>query len=241
MTSIWVALAIWITSSTGTAQIVDERPSPIAEAFISIDEQQRPTGDVFVPRSFQNQLRKSRPLEGGITPTWVLANANYRGVLEASSDQSGLELRTITADFELVVSAVETPIQFPLSPAAAAATRGEAFLDGRRVNLNWTRDRSAIVIPVFQTGRHQLQLSFYTQTNVQSSQAIVELPIPIAPAARLVLTSPQATQSLTVPSAIGATQRREASNQLEADLDARTVALEGNARLRMIPGRLRMP
>ena len=218
MTSIWVALAIWITSSTGTAQIVDERPPPIAEVFISIDEQQRPTGDVFVPRSFQNQLRKSRPLEGGLTPAWVLANANYRGVLEASSDQSGLELRTITADFELVVSAVETPIQFPLSPAAAAAIRGEAFFDGRRVNLNWTRDRSAIVIPVFQTGRHQLQLSFYTQTNVQGSQAIVELPIPIAPAARLVLTSPQATQSLTVPSAIGATQRREASNQLEADL-----------------------
>ena len=31
------------------------------------------------------------------------------------------------------------------------------------------------------------------------------------------------------------------ANQLEADLDARTVALEGNARLRMIPGRLRMP
>ena len=31
------------------------------------------------------------------------------------------------------------------------------------------------------------------------------------------------------------------ANELEADLDARTVALEGNARLRMIPGRLRMP
>ena len=31
------------------------------------------------------------------------------------------------------------------------------------------------------------------------------------------------------------------ANRLEADLDARTVALEGNARLRMIPGRLRMP
>ena len=31
------------------------------------------------------------------------------------------------------------------------------------------------------------------------------------------------------------------ADQLEADLDARTVALQGNARLRMIPGRLRMP
>lgn len=31
------------------------------------------------------------------------------------------------------------------------------------------------------------------------------------------------------------------ADRLEADLDARTVALDGNARLRMIPGRLRMP
>lgn len=31
------------------------------------------------------------------------------------------------------------------------------------------------------------------------------------------------------------------ANRLEADLDARTVALAGNARLRMIPGKLRMP
>ena len=31
------------------------------------------------------------------------------------------------------------------------------------------------------------------------------------------------------------------ANRLVADLDARTVALEGNARLRMVPGQLRMP
>jgi lipopolysaccharide export system protein LptC len=31
------------------------------------------------------------------------------------------------------------------------------------------------------------------------------------------------------------------ANRLEADLEARTVTLEGNARLRMVPGKLRMP
>lgn len=31
------------------------------------------------------------------------------------------------------------------------------------------------------------------------------------------------------------------ANRIRADLDARTVALEGNARLRMVPGRMRMP
>lgn len=31
------------------------------------------------------------------------------------------------------------------------------------------------------------------------------------------------------------------ANRLEADLDARTVTLAGNARLRMVPGKLRMP
>ena len=31
------------------------------------------------------------------------------------------------------------------------------------------------------------------------------------------------------------------ANRLEADLAARTVALDGNARLRMVPGQLRMP
>lgn len=32
-----------------------------------------------------------------------------------------------------------------------------------------------------------------------------------------------------------------AANRLEADLDARTITLAGNARLRMVPGKLRMP
>ena len=31
------------------------------------------------------------------------------------------------------------------------------------------------------------------------------------------------------------------ANTLRADLDARTVSLNGNARLRMVPGKLRMP
>src|SRR5690606_23829092 len=31
------------------------------------------------------------------------------------------------------------------------------------------------------------------------------------------------------------------ANSLSADLDERTLALEGNARLRMVPGKLRMP
>ena len=31
------------------------------------------------------------------------------------------------------------------------------------------------------------------------------------------------------------------ANRIRADLDARTVALEGNARLRMVPGRMRLP
>ena len=31
------------------------------------------------------------------------------------------------------------------------------------------------------------------------------------------------------------------ANRLEADLEARTIALVGNARLRMVPGQLRMP
>ena len=31
------------------------------------------------------------------------------------------------------------------------------------------------------------------------------------------------------------------ANRLEADLDARTVTLSGNARLNMVPGKLRMP
>lgn len=31
------------------------------------------------------------------------------------------------------------------------------------------------------------------------------------------------------------------ANRLEADLDARTITLDGNARLRMVPGKLRMP
>ena len=31
------------------------------------------------------------------------------------------------------------------------------------------------------------------------------------------------------------------ADRLEADLDARTVALDGHARLRMVPGKMRMP
>jgi lipopolysaccharide export system protein LptC len=31
------------------------------------------------------------------------------------------------------------------------------------------------------------------------------------------------------------------ANSISADLDTRTLALDGNARLRMVPGKLRMP
>ncbi len=173
---------------------------------------------LFVPRELRQQLVRNSGVTWGQSPGWVLAEATYTGVLEPQADASQLQLNTITADFELHVTNLGGAIQFPLAAEAVAALEREAFLDGRRIQLQWDATRSTLALPIQQTGQHHLQLSFQTLTTTDAGRASVELPIPQTPVATLLLSSPQDLQPIRVPSAHGAIQRREATGQLRADV-----------------------
>jgi hypothetical protein len=192
--------------------------SPVLQVFVPADAKGQPQGEhLHVPLALQRQLLGTAGLGPG--PGWILAQATYTGVLEPQADAtSQLQLNTITADFELHVFQQSSVIQFPLVAEAVAALKREAFLDGRRFQLQWDATRSTLALPIQQTGRHHLQLNFQTLTTSDSGRARVELPIPQTPQSTLLLSSPQDLQSLQVPSALGAILRSEAAGQLRADL-----------------------
>ncbi len=192
---------------------------PVLEVLVPADLHGEPQSDyVLVPLPLVQRLWTAPG--NGSTPSvpWILSQAAYLGALETATAQAPLELNTITADFELQINQPDGMIQFPLAAEAAAALKREAYLDGRPVELQWDPVRSALRVPVRQTGRHHLQLSFHTVTVTDQGRAAVRLPIPSTPQATLSLTSPQDLQSIVVPSSQGAIQRREATGQLRVDL-----------------------
>ena len=190
-------------------------PAAVQEVYVPTDAQGQPQGEhLFVPLALQRQLLQNGAANWGESPGWVLAQATYTGVLEPQADATQLQLNTITADFELHVTNLGGAIQFPLAAEAVAALKREAFLDGRRIQLQWDATRSTLALPIQQTGRHHVQLSFQTLTTTDAGRARVELPIPTTPIATLLLSSPQDLQPIQVPSARGAIQRREATGQL---------------------------
>ncbi|MCA9152322.1 MAG: hypothetical protein KDA92_23630, partial [Planctomycetales bacterium] len=183
------------------------------------DEHGTPNADyLLLPLALQRQLYAAGALDNESAPPWVLASANYAGVFEPVEGRAQLQLNSITADFEIFVTQTGVATQFPLAAAAAQMLRREAFLDGRPIQLQWEADRAAIRLPIRQTGRHHLQLSFQTTAVTDDGQLRVSLPIPQALQSTLVLTSSQNLQSIEVPAAVGVVQRREASGQLRADL-----------------------
>lgn len=197
-----------------------EQPAAqVWQVFVPSNDRGEPEGKyVYVPLALHQALWSDSVRTPGQPPSWTLIEANYDGVLEPSADQSRLELTTINADFELMVTQDQGVVPFPLAPEAAAALRREAFLDGRPVQLQWDAVRSALLLPIRQSGRHHLQVSFSTVTVVESGRARMRFPIPATPQAALLLTSPQDLQSLEIPSSRGAILRREATGQLRAEL-----------------------
>ena len=210
-----------VSTKQSMAQAVQptlEDSETIHEVFIPADETGAANRDyVLVPQPLYQRMWRDLEQQQG-PPRWILTQANYRGVMEPTPDRSGWQLTAITANLELRVPNVDGPVAIPLDAAAFAATKRDALLDGRTVALTWDAQRTALLVPIQQAGRHELQLGFQTMTLREAGLASVTLPIPATPQATLLLTAPQELQTLRVPSAQGAVQRREATSQLRAEL-----------------------
>ncbi len=196
--------------------------APLYRVFIPVDAQQRPTGDRYqVPEPLYQELRRRERKATRSPQGWLLHEATYRGELSKDAASGGLIPTELTALFELeILDAGESVVALPLSREGTNLEPGGAKLDGRAIEPEWTKDGSALLVPIPDAVRTaRLQLAVRPPVRDHGASRGFDLVIPRVPRARLEFLVPVGTSGLEVPSARGAVVLEdEPSPRLVADL-----------------------
>jgi len=206
-----VALALFATESAGGE-------SPPYRVLTPIDAEKRPVGDkVFVPEALYQTLyrRQSAPAaQGG----WLLADAEYRGVLGSETAPGRLTIDALHAQYDLRTFDRAVKVGIPFGAEGGGLLPTGVLLDGRELESHWDHASGALEFEAPEPGRHRLELWLRPRIHVEGDASWFAAAIPRVPAARLQLSLPAELPTVEVPSARGEVRMESHPPRLSAEL-----------------------
>jgi len=218
-----VALLIGVLMKAATAQQPADSPAgktvPSPRVFLPVDAQQRPVGNVWLPRQFYDALRRRESRQTGQPRQWLLRSARYRGKLAWKRGEPS-QLESLRVEIDLWTFAADTTVKVAIPRNLVDQTAASARLDTEAVVLRWDAAGDVATFRVKQAGRHLL--SVWLRPRVEHDPATdvsqFDVAIPALPTSVIELDTPSQISSIEAPSALGRT--RHDKNRFSAVLGA---------------------
>ncbi|NOY40238.1 MAG: hypothetical protein GXP26_00175 [Planctomycetes bacterium] len=186
-----------------TGQKTPEKPPrEIHRLLIPVDTEGNTQGeDIYLPETFLHTLLRNQGDAKHDGAQCVLRSVQYRGVLPAASPAttSDGESWTILLDVESFVT--NGQLFLPFIQDEAEWIDSAHRLNGFPVVLNWEESGKGCSIELDTVGNYQLELSLRPKVSHSSDRASIRLHTPAIPGAKLLMTSINGFQDLSIPTA----------------------------------------
>ena len=187
--------------------------------FIPVDDQRQPVGDSYlVPTELYFQLRRLREAQQAGPPTVYVRSAQYDAEAHWDPSHGQYQLASLTAEYDLFVEPPHTRVQIEIPPGDIDWMAGTASLDGESVSLVWDAQRGSMSFDVPAPGTHRLVIAARPSAIKRPFASGSRWRLARAAHARLQLTAPLASGSLSLPGALGPVEIDRTASQMQAAL-----------------------
>jgi hypothetical protein len=200
-----VGLSGWICGLIASSAVADEPPqAPAYPVWIPVNENREPTGDVYLPKEFYEELKIRAKAITEAPRGWLLLNANYELRLAWQGSPQILQADVLRIAYDIDVQEAQPRIIIPLPFAGLPAGSVWATLDDEAIDLAWNSDRTSIEVPIVEPGRHELVLRVQPSTTEMQGSNVVDLTIPSVELAQVQVIGPPNSTAVNIASAEGA-------------------------------------
>ena len=177
-----------------------------------------------------NQLLRHSALHQYEPHGVLIESAIYRAMLDWKANRTQLKVVDLSAEFNVHVFDVTSPVLLSLSEPSSDASAGPIQLKSIRLNdrlldpatYHWQPDRRTLSLLVNQPGKHRIKLAW--QPRLTKGDQSTGFDIDVAPlsCATVELTLPSDAPTVSIPSSRGRIVSDESSGRLTADLGPST-------------------
>jgi hypothetical protein len=182
-----VLLAVLLMQAEPVSAQPAESPK-YRRVVIPVDEDREPVGDyVFVEPELYESLHKLTAAGPSLLPAWLLTSARYEVAAGPRSSDGAAAVEELRVQLDLETFQSTAEVVLPLRRDQVSLVEGRARLNGQPLVLNWAQDGRSLKFTAHTPGRQRLELTLGAALRREASSWQLDLSIPAAAQASLVL------------------------------------------------------
>ncbi len=190
------------SKNTGESAKPASRATPTYTVFVPVDDSgQLASGKYYsIPERLYAEMYAAADAASNRPGAWLLAGADYRGVLARDAAQRRVALNELKGLFDLHVFEPNATIRLTIDRESAAFGEGGVRVDGEPTPVEWDAAHGALCFQITDPGQYRVEINLLPSV---ARAGGVELAIPPLALAEFELTAPVDAPTIEVSSARG--------------------------------------